>query len=497
MLSRLTIALPCLVVAASANLSAQFQEPGDLEPLPAEPPAIDTRARPSFYDRLRRLMSDKQKVRKRAAKALADADPAVLLPLVDAYFFIQGDARNEAREVLEALSGKQLGSRYRDWFEYVGGRTDLEPPPYYADWKGELFGRIDRQFGILLRPGGDSLQTRGFDAEYEPGRDTRLLNPDASVPFRLQEVQWGGVPWDGIPAINDPEVVGAGETRFMRDSDTVFGVTLGGEHRAYPVKVLSWHELLNDTVGGEPVTLSFCTLCGSGILYSAVSSRGGPLRFGTSGLLYRSNKLMFDHETRSLWSNLTGEAVVGRYALLGAKLTMLPMTLTTWADWRQRHPDTTIMRPDPAAAQRFNYRYVEGAADAARAGVEFPVWQKNDILERNDQVYALLVNGEAKAYPLAKLRTERLVHDTLGGLPIVLVVDGESGAVRAYERRGLTFRTPSAAPLSQLQAGDGSAWTMTEKGLVPEADGEMLPRVPGHVAFWFGWYAFYPETDVF
>ena len=425
-----------------------------------------------IYNRLLALTAKKQKPRRRAAKALANADPSTLVPLVDTYFFAPSEARRDVRQLLERLSGAQPGSHYRDWLRYVGSREDLEPPAGYVGWKGRLFSRIDPVYG-------------------------RILSPEATVKLRLREVQWGGVPLDGIPAVDDPASVPADMARFMRGADTVFGVSLGGERRAYPVKVLSWHELLNDTVGGQPITISFCTLCGSGILYSAAGEDGERLRFGTSGLLYRSNKLMFDRATLSLWSNLTGEAVLGERAAEGVVLQMLPMTLTTWDAWRHRHPDTSIMRPDPDTARRTGYRYVEGAADAQRAGVEFPVWRQSDALERNEQVYALRINRAAKAYSLAKLQAERVVHDTLGGLPIVLVVDDSSGAVRAYERGALTFDPPAPGALRHLQARDGATWWIAEEGLAPQAGGDLLPRVPGHVAFWFGWYAFYPDTAVY
>ncbi len=433
----------------------------------------DTTREGVYAGPLRRLMSGKPRARNRAARALERIGSSALVPLVDAYFFMPTEVRPDALRLLEDLSGEKLGTRYRDWFTFVGGLTDLETPPGYVAWKGELFSRIDPVY-------------------------RRILGPGVAVKLRLREVQWGGVPLDGIPAIDDPQAVPADTAVFMRDTDTVFGVRVGGEHRAYPVKVLSWHELLNDTVGGRPITLSFCTLCGSGILYKAVAENGDRLMFGTSGLLYRSNKLMFDRATLSLWSNLTGEAVVGRRAADGARLTVLPMTLTRWNAWRQRHPDTTVMVPDPAAAQRAGYRYVEGAADAARAGVQFPVWRQSDAMERNALVYALHVNGEAKAYPLEKLRAERIVHDTLGGLRIVLVLDGASDAVRVYDRGGLTFHPPDEGPLRQLHAENGSSWWIGEEGLAREGEGsELLPRIPGHVAFWFGWYAFYPETAVY
>ena len=471
-LSRLTAALACLALVGSAEVLAQLDEEDDPTLRLADLPSAEARTEPVIYDRLRRLMSPKQKVRKRATRALARGNEEVLIPLVDAYFFMPTVSRPDARQLLEDLSGEQVGSHYRDWFLYIGGREDLVAPAGYVAWKGEMFSRIDPAFG-------------------------RILSPGATVRLRLREVQWGGVTLNGIPAIDDPEVAPADGARFMRDTDTVFGVSVGGERRAYPVKVLSWHELLNDTIGGQPITLSFCTLCGSGILYAAVDENGDRLMFGTSGLLYRSNKLMFDRATLSLWSNLTGEAVVGQRAAQGAKLEMLPMTLTGWDVWRQRYPDTTIMRPDPETARRTGYRYIEGAADQARTGVEFPVWRQSDALETNARVYALRIGGEAKVYPLDKLWAERLVHDTLGGLEIVLVVEAASGAVRAYERGGHRFRTPRETPLRQLHAENGSVWAIAEEGLVPDTGGDPLPRVPGHIAFWFGWYAFYPDTAVY
>ena len=469
---RLTAVMAGAALLGAGELTAQLTEEDDPTLRLGDLPTAERGSEPVVYDRLRRLMSDKPKVRKRAARALARADEEALIPLVDAYFFSPDEARADARQLLEDLSGKQFGSRYRDWFEYVGGREDLQPPPGYVAWKGELFSRIDPAY-------------------------RSILSPEATVRLRLREVQWGGVPLDGIPTIDDPESVPPDAARFMRDTDTVFGVSLGDQHRAYPVKVLSWHELLNDTVGGRPVTLSFCTLCGSGILYLAEDASGDRVLFGTSGLLYRSNKLMFDHATRSLWSNLTGEAVVGERAAEGARLTMLPMTLTRWDVWKQRYPDTTIMRPDPAAAQRTGYRYIEGAADEARAGVEFAVWQQSDALERNARIYALRIRGETKAYPLDKLREELVVHDTLGGVAIVIVLDSASGAVRAYERGERRFRIPGIAPVRQLRAEDDTVWSLTEGGLAPAAGGDLLPRVPGHIAFWFGWYAFYPDTAVY
>src|SRR6185369_7988742 len=132
----------------------------------------------------------------------------------------------------------------------------------------------------------------------------------------------------------------------LSGSERVFGVSVKGEARAYPLRILDWHEMVNDVVGGEPVTLSYCTLCGSGVLYATRGADGSARTFGTSGLLYRSNKLMVDRQTRTLWSNLTGEAVLGPLAAGPggpARLALLPVVVTTWQEWRARHPATTVL----------------------------------------------------------------------------------------------------------------------------------------------------------
>jgi hypothetical protein len=424
------------------------------------------------YGLIRQLSSPQREVRRAASRALlASGDESLLPALVDALFFAPRPLRGDTAEVLEGLSGESFGSAYFDWVEYIGKRTDIEPKEGYLGWKVELLSRISPEFRKVFYQGA-------------PHR------------IRLQEILSGGVRFDGIPALEHPEFVPVSQAGFMADEETVFGVSVGGLHRAYPVRVLSWHEMLNDTIGEAPLTLSFCTLCGSGIAYSTRTPAGGRYTFGTSGLLYRSNKLMFDRESYSLWSNLTGEPVVGRLALTSVTLEVLPTTLTTWAAWVERHPDSTVMVPDRRLAERWGFDYTPGAADRARHGVAFPVWQQSDALDRNAEVYALRLGGAVKAYPLDVVLDAGLIHDTLGGQPLVLIGDSNGGAVRAYASGGRTFqRNPDG---ERLVDEGGTVWRLTEEALVAEGDGaEPLPRLPGHVAFWFGWYGFYPQTELY
>ena len=429
------------------------------------------------YNLVADLMDSDAKIRRQAAARLTEARDETLVPaLVDAIFFTPGQSRRELLEVLQVLTGENRGSRYLDWVEYVGSRTDLEPKERYAEWKQKLLSRIDPEFAKVFYPGA-------------PNR------------IRLEEIVWGGVKLDGIPSLEHPAHVSADQADFMRDDELVFGVSLDGEQRAYPRRILSWHEMLNDTVGDEPVTLTYCTLCGSAILYSTRTPAGGGRSFGTSGLLYRSNKLMYDRTSYSLWSNLTGEPVVGRLAASPIRLEVLPMTLTTWGEWRSRHPGTGVLDLKAIKREygrRFGFDYRAGAADRARRGVSFPVWLASDRLARDTEIYALRLAGAAKAYPVEVVLRSGVINDTLAGEPIVLVADPSSGAVRAYRRGAFYFRR-SADPRTLVDE-KSRRWLVEELSLRPA---DLLPaidpleRLPGHQAFWFGWHAFFPQTEVY
>ncbi len=422
---------------------------------------------------LEQLLSPASAERRAAAEGLiAAGDRAVLPAVVDALFFLPRAERAEAYRVLETLAGERRERSYYAWVEHVAEHPELPPLPGYAGFKAGLLARIDKRYRQVL-----------FDGV--PAR------------IRLAEVVWGGVPPEGIPALDRPPHAPAAAAR-LRDADAVLGVAAGGAYRAYPLAVLSWHEMVNDEVGGEPVTLSFCTLCGSAVLYAGRTA-AGTLTFGTSGLLYRSNKLMVDRQTLSLWSNLTGEAVVGRLAGEGLRLAVLPVVRTTWGEWRARHPETTAMVPDRELERRFGFDYRAGAADRARAGVRFPVWPRSDALPEKEEIYAVRLPGRAaKAYPLTALLAAGVVNDAVDGEPVVLVAEAPSGAVRAFRRGGHRFAAgPEAGTLSDEA---GRRWQVTEETLVPAAGGDPaelpLQRLPGHLSFWLGWYAFFPEGEV-
>ena len=415
-----------------------------------------------LYELADDLFSTDVAVRERARDALIERnDPSIAAALVDAVFFNTA-GRRETVAVLEHLLGEKHGPSFKTWVEAIGRREDLTPAPGYVRFKARLFSRIDPAFAAFLRE-------------------------DAPRTIRAEEIVWGGVRKDGIPALDHPKFADGRHATWMMPDEQVFGVVIAGDARAYPERILAWHEMANDRVGGRAVSLSYCTLCGAAILYEGQASDGQTYTFGSSGLLYRSNKLMYDRQTGTLWSQLTGEPVLG--PLLSkriAPLRVLPLTSTTWREWLAKHPRTRVLRLETG----YDRDYRPGAAYGkyfASPDTMFPVWKKPPAsLEVKDWVLVVNVGSVRKIYPVGELAQMALVHDRVGGREIVLV--GE----RAYFSDGRRFDRRGNA---LVDVATGESFTIEEERLAP-AEGEGLPRVPAHRAFWFGAYAFYPGTEV-
>ena len=423
-------------------------------------------------------------------RILAANDQRFIAPLIELYWGRQsGLVRTlsvaDYLQALETLSGQAFGFDWPAWVEWYG-TTDHVPPPGFTSWKGQLLAPIDSHFGEFLQ---DRFPSR----------------------IRVEEIQWGGVQTDGIPPLNNPRTLTADQAAYLNPHDPVFGLHLNDEARAYPLRILDWHEMANDTVGGIPVSLAYCTLCGAAVAYDGRASDGTTYTFGTSGFLFRSNKLMYDRQTNTLWNQLTGEPVLGELADTDVTLTVLPVVLTTWAEWQAEHPDTLVLDVDTG----FPRDYTPGAAygDYFAADITmFPVAQRNDLLGTKDQIFALRLHNLSKAYPLDIITEERVVNDQLGETAAVIIasrgtiqVDGNNrragpvtysagGEVRAYERGQYSFN-PTDNPDIILDETERE-WQVTEDALIGP-NGETLKRLGGHLAYWFGWFAFFPHTQVY
>jgi hypothetical protein len=343
-----------------------------------------------------------------------------------------------------------------------------DPGPAYIAWKAVLFANIDPDFEALVASVDD--------------------------PVTAARLQWGGVLRGGIPELNNAETISVAEADYMLDDEVVFGAVVNGEARAYPVRILGHHELANDTLGGEPVSLVYCTLCRTPVFYHREVA-GQVLDFETSGLLENSNKVMVDVQTDSLWNQLTGEAFAG--PLRGEVLERLPMVVTTWADWIAQHPGTDVQKVptiglDPDLA-RLNptggYSYEPGDAYAdyyAGSELWFPSFEVPDDFGEKDEVVTLDYLGGRLAVGLDALLEAGGLVTTVADRPVVFVAS-ENGA-RVYES------ADGVAVLDGTVTFEGSEVTVSEDSLTLP-DGSELARLVSGQSFWFAWYGNFPDTD--
>ena len=240
--------------------------------------------------------------------------------------------------------------------------------------------------------------------------------------------------------------------------------------------------MFNEVIGGVPVALAYCTLCGSGILYETkVKGRTNPLIFGSSGFLYRSNKLMFDRATLSLWNQFTGKPVTGKLADSGIELIQRPVVIARWDDWRAANPKTKVLALDTG----FNRNYGSGEVYKeyfASKDLMFPALADQSRQKQKDYVFGIRRFGGAKAWPLTAFAKKPVINDAVADFPVVVMGDTDSRSARAYERGDLTFSVKGG----QLTSNDGVVWQQGEEALTAP-DGRSLARVAGHVAYWFAW----------
>lgn len=280
-----------------------------------------------------------------------------------------------------------------------------------------------------------------------------FLIADPLVP--AESIEKGGPPRDGIPALDSPHFVSAEAAEFLDDDDRVLGLSIGGSAKAYPVRILSRHEVVNDWIRERPVVITYCPLCGSGIAFSAVVEKVS-LTFGVSGLLYNSDVLLYDNETESLWSQISKTAING--PLKGSELVQLPLRHTTWEDWRQRYPDTRVLSTETGFAF-IDYDQDPYARYKNSNRLWFTVSGSDKRLRTKDWVLGVTVEGFAKAYPFRRMKKETSpIPDRIGDITVTIEFDRKHQTAVALDSNG--------NPLEAVQL------------------------------YWFAWAAFHPDTSI-
>ena len=277
---------------------------------------------------------------------------------------------------------------------------------------------------------------------------------DTLVP--VDEIHWGGVQRDGIPSINQPKFVAASDAKFSGKKDRVLGVYRNGIAKAYPIRILDRHEVVNDKFADEGVVVTYCPLCFSGMAFS-ISTDSIARTFGVSGLLFNSDVLLYDHQTGSLWSQIRSQAISG--ALKGTEIRPVVTAHTTWPDWLNRYPDTQVLSTDTGYG--INYRKSAYSEYQRSRQLMFPVKNRSNKYSNKELVLGITIGDTFKAYPFKELRKQDRpsFDDSIGDT-------------------GLTIE-----------------WHEKEKfARAISSDGEEIPTV---IVYWFAWYAFHPTTAIF
>ena len=393
-----------------------------------------------------------------------------LVPMaIEAYNYTRSStARAVIGQLLQKETGQKTGIDHNELY-YWAWNQDIAAPEGYADFKAALYRHIDPRF------------------------ETYFRNRQSSARIRLDEIRWGGVLQDGIPPLRNPKMLSAKKAAYLEDDNIVFGIEINGDARAYPKRILAWHEMFTDTIGGVPIAGVYCTLCGTVIPYRT-QVNGVDYMLGTSGFLYRSNKLMYDKATQSLWSTERGEPVLGPLVDKGISLPFESIVTTTWGEWRKRHPDTSVLSLNTGHRRD----YGEGVAYAdyfATDELMFNTPFRDDRLDNKQEVLALRFTAAPNrqlAIDTEFLNKNRLYKNAIGQQSFVVFTDN-TGANRVYDPEDIEFTTFDGDTATKDQAGN--IWKINEEWL-ENKQGRRLHRLPYHRAFWFGWLAAYPETQL-
>jgi thiol-disulfide isomerase/thioredoxin len=368
----------------------------------------------------------------------------------------------------------------------------------------------------------------GARREFDTDFSKRIVSYD--------EILSGGPGRDGIPAITDPKFVTVDQAdEWLEPKEPVIQVEVEGDVRAYPIQILMWHEIVNDTIGDVPVAVTFCPLCNTGIAFERRID-GQTLTFGTTGRLRFSNLIMYDRQTETWWQQATGEAIVGTH--VGRELDFVPATMVGWSDFKTTYPDAGVLSRQTGFARSYGANPYAGYDDINSSPFLYEGPATPEQLPPMARVFTVEINGEAVAYPYEIMQTRQVVNDTVGGEPIVLfwqagtasaldtgqLAEGEDvGTVAAFERTlGDDVVTFAVEDGEIVEPESGTIWNVFGQMVqderpedavdfkVDEANppscctfkpdqalGTQLEPVVGVNHFWFSWAAFKPETRVY
>jgi len=344
-----------------------------------------------------------------------------------------------------------------------------------------------------------------------PGAEREFSTDFSRHTVSYSEVFSGGPPKDGIPSIDAPKFVTVAEAgQWLRPQEPVVLVQVGGDARAYPLQILTWHEIVNDTVGGLPLTITFCPLCNTAIAFERTLD-GRVLDFGTTGRLRFSNLIMYDRQTESWWQQAGGDAIAGELA--GSQLIFYPATIIAWDEFKAAHPNGQVLSRETGFGRDYGSNPYVGYDDVNSSPFLFRGPATPGALPPMARVMTVDLNGEAVAYPYDVLAEALVVNDVVGGQAVAVFWQSgvasalDSGSIAAgrdvgsaaafspeLNGRQFTFATQRGRI---VDAETGSVWNLLGQAVEGELAGQQLAPVVGVNHFWFSWAAFKPETRIY
>jgi len=326
-----------------------------------------------------------------------------------------------------------------------------------------------------------------------------------------RDVLSGGPPKDGIPAIENPLFISVNEAdAYLQDLEPVIFFKIGEDARAYPLQVLTWHEIVNDVVDGRPVAITFCPLCNTAIAFDATFD-GQELDFGTTGRLRFSNLIMYDRQTETWWQQATGEGIAGEYA--GEQLTFLPASIIGWGEFKENFPSGKVLSNETGFSRDYGRNPYAGYDNINNSPFLFRGPETPGVLPAMARVLTVDFEGEAVAYPYELLQEQVVINDMISSSEVVVfwqpgtasaldsssIADGEDvGAGVAFSRtidgQVLTF---SVVDGKILDDQTGSEWDVFGQAVSGELVGTQLEPFVSVNHFWFSWAAFKPETRIY
>jgi len=326
----------------------------------------------------------------------------------------------------------------------------------------------------------------------------------------LAEIQSGGPPKDGIPPVDNPQFDTGGDAdQWLNPREPVVVVSIDGETKAYPIQILIWHEIVNDSVAGVPVSVTFCPLCNATMVFHRRVD-GEILDFGTTGRLRKSDLVMYDRQSESWWQQFTGKAIVGKKA--GTVLQRVPASIVAYADFRAAYPEARVLSRRTGHRRAYGHNPYRGYDSIDDQPFLFfdPVDPRLPPMER---VLGVTAGNSHKLYPFSVFKSEPIINDEVNGMAVAVfsrqgTLSALDGAVIADSRQ-----VPSATAYNRrlngktmrfefrdghiVDSASGTRWNLFGTGVEGPLAGRQLQPAPGSVHFAFAWLAFNPDAEIY